>query len=532
MLRAALPLIRAAAPNARLASRSARQIAQRVAQGRQWRGPGVGPSSMPGPQGRLTRPMQDARLRRSLLGIRIESGRLTLPPPPSVPVPGAHPIETALVGTAVGGLLALVAPTVMDVLEGLTGTLVGDRGRWKGRNSRPRLAPAHDDGWGPLPEGTRSASDLTVWAVSVTGTSYRSDLDCSTYEWSASYAFTLPPGQVGFISKINGDRIDSPVGNTGACGQSAIVGGLGIASGPSYGNRSIFQRFIGSGNIIPSSVNIVWETRPLWSGEVGLPWPDPPPPELPGWEPEPFLLPEAEPAVLLRPAVAPAVAPVVSPAGVPAPFTAPGSFPAPAPGTAPAPARVPAQPGPATAPRPRLAPIPRPAISPGPAGMPQPAPAPAPAPTPAGQVTVGSPTRPVTVNPSPPPPTLPGIAAELGRIERKLEIMLGDPRGGVPDLGFDPQPLLDQLADLLQTAPEILQGTTYELDSPCNKDEDGNKLNPFTVPIPDAAGLAPALLLRLDAIAALLREGHTMPAPTCKHARPAGVPVTVNFSQL
>ena len=162
-----------------------------------------------------------------------------------------------------------------------------------------------------------------------------------------------------------------------------------------------------------------------------------------------------------------------------------------------------------------------------------PAAAPAPAPTTDPGAIVpwpGAPSIPA-VGPAP-RPTVAGVATEMGRLERKLELMmtpqgpgnLVDRFGGLQDL----------IGPLVEAIMAATSGTTYTLDSPCEVDAEGNRLPALVVQAPGAATQFGAILNRLDALAELLQAHKDLKQPNCRGADiPIGGEfVTVNFEQI
>ncbi|MFN9507327.1 MAG: hypothetical protein ACK57J_22685 [Rubrivivax sp.] len=288
--------------------------------------------------------------------------------------------------------------------------------------------------------------------------------------------------------------------------------------------------FARTGGLLAEQYNLNVEVRPLLPSDPSEPFPQPTPALPPDWAPPVTFprLPEEEPQVTPQPLRTPSIEPAVVPAPLPAPArpgVAPLPLPAPRPGPAPLPAPSPAPARPAV--QPGRAPAPAPAAPVGP-GRFRPAAPPAVTPTtPPGQVTIGRPDRPVTITPVPVPPSLGGIAEELGRIERKLEAMFNDP----PGEGLDLAGLLDALRDLLNPGGEPIPATTYQVRPPCGRGPGGDPLPPVEVPVPEAADPLAALLLRVDALAVLIDEQKQLRGPVCK-GKPAGEPVTVTFEQV
>jgi hypothetical protein len=238
--------------------------------------------------------------------------------------------------------------------------------------------------------------------------------------------------------------------------------------------------------------------------------PDPVPGSTPV-DPEPAALPDT-PGSPSRPATP---APVITPT-LPRPFappwiqpntpTAPGSVPGQFPSN-------PTQPTQPTAPDGTVTPT-----QPGPVTQTQP-----------GSVVPwpGAPSIPA-IGPAP-RPDLQGIAQEVGRIERKIDLM------NTPGSGQNGFENLSELLGLLGQIWEFLtastSGTTYTLDSPCEVDEEGVKLPPIEIEAPGAATTFEALLNRTDALAELIQAHKNLKQPGCKH-KLAGEIVTVNFQQI
>jgi hypothetical protein len=238
-------------------------------------------------------------------------------------------------------------------------------------------------------------------------------------------------------------------------------------------------------------------------------------PQLPG-QPIPEPAQQIGPATLQPPISAPASVPVGS--GL-VPQVRPALPPAvPSPGTVPAPV-VPVLPG--------VAPVP---VLPD-ATVPQPQPVPV-LPTPGGSVTVGTAANPIAIVPKAVPATLEGIAQETGRIERKLEVLLGDPTSGQPDWLEKITAGGDFARLLWEVLTSLTAGTVYTLDSPCEVDANGEKLPAVEVEAPGALNAIEVLINRVDALAELLQVHKDLKQPGCKNPRPQGDAVTVNFEQI
>jgi hypothetical protein len=162
-----------------------------------------------------------------------------------------------------------------------------------------------------------------------------------------------------------------------------------------------------------------------------------------------------------------------------------------------------------------------------------PAPAPAPVPTTdPGSIVPWPGAAPIPGTGPAPAPTMDGIAQELGRIERKLEVM------NTPNAPGNLVDRFGNLADLIGPIVEAIlavgSGTVYTLDSPCEVDGDGNRLPAVEVEAPGGLTQFGAILNRIDALAELLQVHKDLKQPNC---RGADVPVggefvTVNFEQI
>jgi hypothetical protein len=122
-----------------------------------------------------------------------------------------------------------------------------------------------------------------------------------------------------------------------------------------------------------------------------------------------------------------------------------------------------------------------------------------------------------------PQPNLPAIANEVGRIEKKAELMLSK-MGPLNDIG-DKLQILQALAEWLLSGDP---GTTYSIQPPCGTDANGDPLPPVEVIVPATVGPEAAMIARVDALAMLLDEHKQIRQPICK-GKPTGQPVTVTF---
>lgn len=215
----------------------------------------------------------------------------------------------------------------------------------------------------------------------------------------------------------------------------------------------------------------------------------------------PWISPQTQPATTPRPALAPGRTPTRTPAE---PGTAPGTFPS----TDPTRPAAPVVPGIGVAP-PALRPVPS---------------------TPPGQVIPWPGARPIPGTGLAPRPDLPGIAQELGRIERKLEQM-NTPRS--PVLGPDgPLDLIELLKSLYEILSNLTGGTVYRLDSPCEVNEQGQKLEPIEIEVPGSLQPFGSITARLDALAELLQVHKNLKQPSCKGIKPTGEWVSVQFEEF
>lgn len=282
-------------------------------------------------------------------------------------------------------------------------------------------------------------------------------------------------------------------------------------------NNSEIGLFVGGFGV---PVPIIWSntrTQPTYPQQPGLV----PPPPLP--LPEPVT--EPNPSPELPRSVPPFVVPTI-----------PGSRPtSPAPTGVPAPTTPRTSPPPATLPDRPLTPFPgwpvQPRV-PGTATTPEGTVAPTPKPP-----VVKTPTNVHVVDGIPipgngPRPTPEGTAQELGRIEKKLARLL-DPGSDSPEqprdrLGW----LRDNIADIIDFFQSVTAGGTYELSSPCQLDENGDRVvkEVAYAGAPQSLGV---ISNKIDALAQLLQEHKDLKQPICRET-PAtgGQAVTVNFVQV
>jgi hypothetical protein len=124
------------------------------------------------------------------------------------------------------------------------------------------------------------------------------------------------------------------------------------------------------------------------------------------------------------------------------------------------------------------------------------------------------------------------MAKEMGRQEQKLSQLLqrsSQPDGSPVDLGE----ILGLLLQLLELLSAIDGGGGYQINSPCNIDQEtGELLDPLVTEWGASVGILPGLSKRLDAIADLLQYQKDLPQPICSRKKPTGDFVTVNFEQI
>lgn len=128
-----------------------------------------------------------------------------------------------------------------------------------------------------------------------------------------------------------------------------------------------------------------------------------------------------------------------------------------------------------------------------------------------------------------PPATLAGIAAEVGRIESKLNRLLNPlAPGDSTDLM---QLLWQAIQALYNSMADNRPAGTYLLSTPCELDEDGNRID-SSVEYPETSDNTAAVLARIDALAALLQIHKDLKQPICRQTPAVGQPVQVQFVQI
>jgi hypothetical protein len=421
-------------------------------------------------------------------------------------------------GALTFGLLSpLLAPDWLDwAAAAIGGLMPGGWHGWGAQNSRPRGAPTYGNEWGGWPTGSHDPTGPNAWTYTVTGTAVNWNTDCSTAPVFIRRTDVLPAGQVMWARRGMG-AVNGSAGRFNGCGRQLDQAQIHIMSGPATGQGTFIVRFEGPTQWEVGSAAVAISVTPATPGVQGVPWLPVPSQPLPDFLP--LTLPELEPLQEPAPSV-PAF-----PAIVPVPVEVPVGDPVTQPAVPPAPAGLPI-PG-ALAPALRPLPLRRPPLS-------EPALAPVPQPVPQtrpDQIIVGSPTRPIPIVGSPPPPNLPGIAQELGRIERKLEIVLGDQGQGMPEW----MNCMAELCELVGPLAEFLTREdpegVYLIDSPCEVDENGERLPPEEVPYPASVGEVAAVRKRVDALAELLVVHKWLKQPNCKVKPPTGQLVSVLFEE-
>ena len=309
------------------------------------------------------------------------------------------------------------------------------------------------------------------------------------------------------------------------------IGGISVSTGGLKPGGTVLATLSGGwefSNNGGATIAATWDGAPT----TETPWLDPPTQAaldfqaaqqldpfvpLPLVLPEPAQVPDAEPVTQPEPAT-PAEPPrrIAPPVTVPSspPWISP-SRPGSTPGSFPGyfPSQNPTQPTQPTAPDGTVTPT-----QPGPVTQTQP-----------GSIVPwpGAPSIPA-IGPAP-RADLVGIAQEVGRIERKIDLMNtpGSGKNGFENLSE----LLGLLGQIWEFLTASTSGTTYTLDSPCEVDEEGVKLPPIEIDAPGAATTFQALLNRTDALAELIQAHKNLKQPGCKH-KLAGEIVTVNFQQI
>jgi hypothetical protein len=113
-----------------------------------------------------------------------------------------------------------------------------------------------------------------------------------------------------------------------------------------------------------------------------------------------------------------------------------------------------------------------------------------------------------------------GIATELGKLEQKLEIMLN------PDDSLSPLELLNKVIDQVENIEFLIERLfppepyrfdpgAYQLAPICDRDSEGNLIEPLVAPWAGGEGELLELRQKLDALAQLIQHHKTLKQPTC-----------------
>lgn len=120
-----------------------------------------------------------------------------------------------------------------------------------------------------------------------------------------------------------------------------------------------------------------------------------------------------------------------------------------------------------------------------------------------------------------PSPTLEGIAQETGRIEKKLEALMNPSSNNLGDKW-------DLLMKLIEAFFALNAGGSYLLTEPCDPDGDGELVTREVV-YSGSLNAFGVLSNKLDALAELQQVAKDLRQPICRHPKPSGELVTVNF---
>ena len=285
--------------------------------------------------------------------------------------------------------------------------------------------------------------------------------------------------------------------------------------------------------------------------------PQPQPQPAPGPLPEPQPQPEPQPAPKpVKPSPAPPQ-PVPGPLPVPSPLEVPNPAPLPVPLPQPVPVPVPSpEPTPVAPPAPQPQPQPVPGPVPEPITTPQPGTSPLPEPVPLPEVPIIEPPElpeevqetdeigeiiplplppvlptpddehfPVPgqpgVTPGGTPPTLEGIASEVGRIEQKSGNLLAQ--------GLDIIDAINDIQEILGLGgPADVPAQTLEMRAACDYDNEGD-LAKYSVSYPAASPIQ-AVLDRVNDIPSFLEQHLAWKTPTCDDKVPLeGDRVTIRW---
>lgn len=475
-------------------------------------------------------------------------GPLAFIPPVVAPIAANNIVPLAIgAGAGVAGLSAVIAgaPLAAGVALGF-GLVAGAELLFP----RP-LGDQNPQGWGTQngPERSIQQTLPTLLTGKITGTYSPTGLTIATFSGSypaktAVFPYTNCPdttlsmsgGTINIFPGITGVETNST--GSGACGGtfSSVNWGFRKAGGSfqTIGFASSSGGITGvnlnlslsstAADAQPVENNLIPTSIKPWLGVASafaeLPTEIPAPLPLPAYVPLPATVPavpDAEPVTQPQPAT-PAQPPqrIAPPVTVPSspPWISP-SQPGSTPGSVPGyfPSQNPTQPTQPTAPDGTVTPT-----QPGPITQTQP-----------GSIVPwpGAPSIPA-IGPAP-RADLVGIAQEVGRIERKLDLMnTPTSPGNLIDLLGEARRLAEAIYELLTS---LSAGTTYTLDSPCEVDDEGVKLPPIEIQAAGATSAFGVLMNRTDALAELIQAHKNLKQPGCKH-KLAGEIVTVNFQQI
>jgi hypothetical protein len=122
-----------------------------------------------------------------------------------------------------------------------------------------------------------------------------------------------------------------------------------------------------------------------------------------------------------------------------------------------------------------------------------------------------------------PPPTMQGIATEVGKIEQKTLQLLNRPAAAL-----DMQELIDALLEALKPPDYNFPAGEYLLRAPCGEASDGAPGPPKAARWSAGAGQFAELRERIDALAELVQHHKDLRQPIC-HLRAQGRALVVDF---
>ena len=416
--------------------------------------------------------------------------------PPVVAGPAVSALANGLRFAAVGAVAWLVARLGLD---------------WGAANSSgpqfgpPQVKPA----WWPT--GSEDPSGLNSVVIELETVTQRPENNCAISSFVHNHY-----GAGGYGVSRYWVKEGNPSGAQNPCGGWDAPSTEVMVRDSRGHEHSVLSDSSGSGVIALNILSI--RVMPAGEGVAGVVMPD--------WRPNP----QPQPDRRIKPVpVQPQPETIPLPLPEPLPAEVPGSVPAEVPGTA-NPGQITKAPPKIGAPgRPAQRPVKVPgAVDVGPGSIPAPAPIPLPPTTPAGEIIPWPGAGPIGSPGQGPRPDLVGIAAEVGKIERKLEIMnrLPNPLNGPLDPS-DLNGIAKFLWDLLNGMQDAGE---YSLWSPCiPSGEPGSSADPMLYPWGASWSPLGGLEKRLDAIADMLQGQKVLPQPTCKPPRVEGEWVSVNF---